>query len=258
MNLLKSEWLKVIFVKSHWGLMIAATFVSILSVVVTPFLIENDPGVLGLGLEQTAAIDATYANAISGYIFSLILGIMMITGEFRHGTAVATFLVAPKRSSVIGAKLTIVAVGGIVIMWVSTGLAMLSGYFVLQFFDNASNASENLFLNTFLVATISGVVLAVIGLALGTLVRNQVFAIVGALVYLFVIDPLMLTLLPNAGKYFPSGLITSMLSIDVDAPQLGINTSILLSPILATMILLGYGLIFATVAIATSLRRDVD
>lgn len=258
MKLLKSEWLKLIYVRSHWGLLVAATFVSVLSVVVTPFIIENDMGLLGLSLDQTAAIDATYANAISGYIFSLILGIMLITGEFRHGTAVATFLVAPKRVSVIGAKLTIAAIGGIAIMLVSTALAMVCGYIVLQFFDYATAASEYLFFNTFLVATISGIVLAVIGLALGTLVRNQVFAIVGALVYLFVIDPLLLTLLPNAGKYFPSGLITAMLSIDVNAPELGIDTSVLLSPLLATLILLGYGFIFATVAIATSLRRDVD
>lgn len=225
---------------------------------VTPFIIDSDIASLGLSLDDTAAVDAVYANGISGYIFSLLLGIMLITGEFRHGTALATFLVSPKRASVIGAKLVMAAFGGLVIMWVSTAFSLLAGYLALQLFEDVARPSANIFVNTFAASTLSGIVLAIIGLALGTLVRNQVLAIIGALLYLFVIDPLVLTLFPSAGKYLPSGLITATLSIDVSAPELGIDTSILLSPILATVILLGYGAVFAVVAISTTLRRDID
>jgi ABC-2 type transport system permease protein len=258
MNLIRSEWRKLIFARAHWGLMIAATFISTLSVVVTPFIIDSQGELFGFGLEQTEAIDSTYANGISGYIFAIILGIMLMAGEFRHGTAVATFLTAPKRASVLFAKLAIAAIGGVLIMWISTGLSFLAGYITLSTFENAASPSADLFLNTVIAATIGGAVLGVIGVALGTLVRNQMLAITGALVYLFVIDPILLALWPDAGKFLPTGLITAMLAIDVDAPELGFDTSNYLPPLEATGFLLLYGVVFAAVALGTSLRRDID
>lgn len=258
MNLMQSEWRKLIYARAHWGLLIAATFISVLSVVVTPFILESQGELFGFGLDQTDAVDATYANGISGYIFAIILGIMLMAGEFRHGTAVATFLTAPKRGSVLTAKLGMAAIGGILLMWISTGLSLLAGVVVLSTFEDAASPSENLFLNTMLAATVGGAVLGVIGVALGTLIRNQMLAIVGALVYLFVVDPLLLALWPEIGKYLPSGLITAMLSINVDAPELGFDTSNYLPPLEATGVLLIYGVVFAGVAIATSLKRDID
>jgi ABC-type transport system involved in multi-copper enzyme maturation permease subunit len=258
MNLIKSEWRKLIYVRAHWGLMIAATLISTLSVVVTPFILADQGELFGLGLEQTEAVDATYANGISGYIFAIILGIMLMAGEFRHGTAVATFLTAPKRGSVLAAKLGMAAIAGVLLMWISTGFSFLAGFLVLSTFEEAGSPSEDLFLNTLVASTIGGVVLGVIGVAIGTLIRNQMLAITGALIYLFVIDPILLTLLPEVGKYLPTGLITAMLAIDINAPELGFDTSSYLPPLEATGILLVYGLVFGAVAIGTSLKRDID
>ncbi len=258
MNLIKSEWRKLIYARAHWGLLIAATFISTLSVVVTPFIIDSQGELFGFGLEQTEAIDSTYANGISGYIFAIILGIMLMAGEFRHGTAVATFLTAPKRGSVLTAKLAMAAIGGVLIMWISTGVSFLAGYITLLNFENAAAPSDDLFLNTVIASTIGGAVLGVIGVALGTLVRNQMLAITGALVYLFVIDPILLAVWPDAGKYLPTGLITAMLAIDVNAPELGFDTSNYLPAIEATGFLLAYGVVFGVLAVATSLRRDID
>lgn len=260
MALLKSEWRKLIYVRANWGLLIAATFISVLSVVVTPFILEADGAgeLLNLGIDQQAAVDATYANGISGYVFAIVLGILMMAGEFRHGTAVATFLTAPKRGSVLAAKLTMAVTGGMLFMVISTGLSLLAGYLVLLGFEDAASPSENLFLNTMLAAAVGGAVLGVIGVAIGTLVRNQMLAIVGALVYLFIVDPLLLALWPDIGKWLPSGLITAMLSIDISAPELGFDTTGYLPALTATLVLLGYGMIFAGLAIATSLRRDID
>lgn len=259
-SLLKSEWRKFVYVRANWGLLLAATFISTLSVVVTPFILEADGAgeLLGLGIDQQAAVDATYANGISGYVFAIVLGILMMAGEFRHGTAVATFLTAPQRGVVLTAKLMMAIIGGMLLMVISTGISLIGGYFVLLGFEDAAQPSENLFVNTMLAAAVGGAVLAVVGIAIGTLVRNQMLAIVGALVYLFIIDPLLLALWPDTGKWLPSGLITAMLSIDISAPQLGFDTTDYLPAITATLVLLGYGVVFAAVAIATSLRRDID
>jgi hypothetical protein len=75
---------------------------------------------------------------------------------------------------------------------------------------------------------------------------------------LFVIDPLLLVLWTDGGKYLPGGLITAMTAVDIDAPELGINTADYLDPIQATLVLLGYGAVFALISLVTSMRRDID
>lgn len=257
MNLLKSEWRKLIYVRAHWGLLIAAVLFSALSTVVTPIIISSNPS-FGLDLGSQQAVDSVYANAISGYIFAIILGVMLMAGEFRHGTAVATFLAAPKRGSVLTAKLLSAAIAGSLLMVISTGLAVIGGAVTLSLYPEAVAASSNIFINTMVAALVSGAVLGIIGVALGTLVRNQTLAIVGALIYLFLIDPILLLLWPDAGKWLPSGLITAMMSLDIQSPELGVDTSNYLPALTATIVLVVYGAVFAAIAISTSLRRDIE
>lgn len=259
MRLLKSELRKVLYVRSNWGLLIAAVFISALSTAVTvPLLDADSTGALGVSLETTMGVDAVYANAVSGYIFAIILGVLMMTGEFRHGTAVATFLTSPKRSRVVLAKIAVAALAAAVLMIISALAGFLAGWLALQTVDNAAEPSENIFLNMMLASVLAGVVLGIIGLAIGTLIKNQLLAIVATLVYLFVVDPLLLALAPEAGKYLPTGLITAMLNITVDAPQLGFDTSQYLPPLQAAGLLVAIGAVFASVAIFTSLKRDID
>ena len=40
-----------------------------------------------------------------GGVIVLIIGILIMGGEFRHGTVTSTFLISPKRGRVVGAKL---------------------------------------------------------------------------------------------------------------------------------------------------------
>lgn len=260
MNLVKSEWRKLIYARANWGLLIASIFIAALSTVVTPIVLTTEGAgeSFGLTLSDQAAIDGTYANAISGYVFAIILGILLMAGEFRHGTAVATFLTAPKRETVLVTKLGIAAIAGALLMVISAAVAMLAGYVTLQFFEDVAAPRESILIETMLASVVAGAVLGIIGVGIGQLVRNQMLAIVGALIYLFVIDPLLLALWVDAGKWLPSGLITSMLNLQLDAPVLGFDTSTFLPPLTATLVLLGYGVVFAVVGVITSMRRDVD
>lgn len=259
MRLLVSELRKVVYVRSNWGILIAAVFVSALSTAVTvPILEADQSGAFGVSLQTSMGADAVYANAVSGYIFAIILGVIMMASEYRHGTAVATFLTSPKRFRVVLAKLGVGAIASTVLMVVSALAGILAGWIALQTVEGAGTPSENLFLNLMLASILAGVVLGIIGLAIGTLIRNQMLAIVATLIYLFVIDPLLLTLAPDAGKYLPTGLITAMLNLDIEAPEFGLDTTQFLPPLLAAGLLVVVGLVFAAIAIFTSLRRDVE
>jgi hypothetical protein len=144
------------------------------------------------------------------------------------------------------------------VMVISTAAGLAGGWVGLSFFPDAASPTNEVFINTMLAAVVSGAVLGIIGVALGTLVRNQMLAITGALLYLFVIDPILLALAPDTGKYLPQGLIAAMLALDIEAPEFGIDTTAYLPPLTATVVLLGYGAVFAGLAIATSLRRDIE
>ena len=48
MRLVKSEWFKLIHVRAHWGLIFAASLISVIPVVITPFIISNDSELLAL------------------------------------------------------------------------------------------------------------------------------------------------------------------------------------------------------------------
>jgi hypothetical protein len=135
---------------------------------------------------------------------------------------------------------------------------MTAGWIVLQTFEDVAAPSDNLLINSFFAATLGGAVLGTIGVAVGSLVRNQTIAIVSTLIYLFVVDPLLLALWPDAGKWLPSGLITAMMALDIDAPALGFDTSDYLPPLLAAAVLLAIGAAFAVTAVSTTLRRDID
>lgn len=259
MRLLKSELRKILYVRSNWGLLIAAVFISALSTAVTvPILNVGSGGAFGVSLETTMGVDSVYANAVSGYIFAIILGVLIMTGEFRHGTAVATFLTSPNRSLVVLAKIAMASFAGMMLMIISTLAGFLAGWLALQSVENAASPSENIFTNMVLAGIIAGAVLGIIGLAIGALIRNQLLAIVATLVYLFIIDPLILALEPEAGKYLPTGLITAMLNVSIDAPELGFDTTQYLSPLLAAALLVAIGAVFAGLAMLTSLRRDID
>lgn len=52
------------------------------------------------------------AAASSGTLVVLLIGILMMAGEFRHNTATSTFLISPDRRRVVGAKLIASAVVG--------------------------------------------------------------------------------------------------------------------------------------------------
>ncbi|MFY9304296.1 MAG: hypothetical protein WAO31_02185 [Rhodoluna sp.] len=258
MNLVKAELRKLVYSRSTYGLLLASIFVAVLSVVATPIVIAQDESGLFGSLEQQAMVDGVYLNAISSYIFAIILGILIMSGEFRHGTAVATFLASPKRARVLFVKLGVAAFAGTLFQIISVAASVAAGFVTLSFYEDAVEPSDQVFLNLGIAAVLSGAILGLVGVAVGSLIRNQLIAIVSTLVWLFVIEPIILLVIVDAGKWLPTGAIGGMLAIEFESEALGVSTADYLSPGLSALVLLGYGAIFTVVALVTSMRRDID
>ncbi|HEX3614404.1 MAG TPA: ABC transporter permease subunit [Sporichthyaceae bacterium] len=137
-----------------------------------------------------------------------VLGVLLISGEYATGMIRASLTVVPARMPVLRAKLvvlsTVVGVTALVSSFVAffVGEAILSGNHL-----NTSVASTHA-LHTIFGAAVYMLIVAVIGMALGALLRNTAAAI-SSLAALFFVVPIIFNFLPsswsdNIGPYLPA------------------------------------------------------
>jgi ABC-2 type transport system permease protein len=186
-------------------------------------------------------------------VFALILGIIAVTGEFRHQTVTPTFLATPHRGRVVIAKLVTYALAGIGYGVVVVGFALALALPWLAAKDIDISLSANGIPGA-LAGTVAGIaVYTVLGVGVGALVRNQIAAVVGSLVYLFVVEGFAANLptVRDYYKYFPGGANSAL----TGATQPNVT---LLEPWQGGLLLVGYGLVFAIAGTWLAVRRDVS
>src|SRR4051812_43082378 len=195
--------------------------------------------------EQVALAVSTNAS-----VLFLILGIIGMTQEYRHRTATPTFLTEPRRWRVVVAKLIAYALVAIPFALLVLAVNVL----VVSVYAGARGAAPSLSGDNLEVLATSGlalVIYAVIGVGIGALLRNQVGAIVGGLVYLFVVEPVIRSIPATSGayKWMPGGGLEAMTATFQGPDLLGAWEGGLL--------LVGYGLLAALLGTLLAVRRDV-
>jgi ABC-2 type transport system permease protein len=131
-------------------------------------------------------------EAIAGLpILLLLLGLVGAAGEYRHRTAAPAALVAGRsRGRLLLARAGAYAVTGLGVAGLMVGVSLALGLPLLASEPGPSLGSEDV------AAVVGGSLLAaalstVMGVAVGALVRNQVAAVVGTLIVIFVVSPLL-------------------------------------------------------------------
>jgi ABC-2 type transport system permease protein len=97
--------------------------------------------------------------------------------------------------------------------------------------------------------------LGALGVGVGALVRNQVVAVVGLLVFWFMVEPMMLSLVPDVGRFGPFVALSTGLS-NIPPEEAGVGDVELLAPGLAALALLAW--IGAAFAAGYALLRGRD
>ncbi len=152
----------------------------------------------------------------------VVLGVLMTAGEYRHRTVVGSLLLEPRRGRLLGAKIAIGATIGLLIGAAAGAIALGVGLLGLGSRGIALDLTADE-----LAALVAGTacfvcVTAVIGCAVGALVREQVAAVIGTLGVLWIVDPLVSQIIPAVGRYGPGGLGKSLTGAPVDgAPGAG-------------------------------------
>lgn len=178
-----------------------------------------------------------FAVLSNARLLALVLGILVVTGEYRHKTVTPTFLAEPRRDRVVAAKLGVgFGAGlGLGVVTMLTGLVMgfvliaagvhscLTPHGVQQGMSQAQCSASS---GIYYVANAHdmwhdwwqiapGLVLgtglfALYGIGVGALLKNQVVAIVAALGFSLVVEGIVGSVLPTVAEYLPSQAATAL------------------------------------------------
>ena len=248
-RLVRAEWTKLFTTKVWLGLVLGAcVLVGGFAALLTGFAGNADSGIPPVGSEGFEEV--ALAQATNATVLALILGIIGMTQEYRHRTATPTFLAEPRRWRVVVAKLIAYAIAAVPFALVAVAVNVL----VVSIYAGARGAAPSLTGHNAEVLFTSGlalVIYALIGVGIGALFRNQVGAIVGALVYLFVVEPVIQSIPATSGafKWMPGGGLEAM-TVSFQGPDL-------LGAWEGGLLLVGYGLLAALLGTLFAVRRDV-
>jgi ABC-2 type transport system permease protein len=138
-------------------------------------------------------------------VLATILGILVVTNEYRHGTIMTTFIAEPRRVRVLGAKLATSLIGGttLAIGALLAAAAVAVPWLALRdepsiFTGQAFEAVGRLLLAFALSAAL--------GAAVGAVIQNQVGAIITVFVWFLIIESII-------------SVVASLLLTDIGEPD---------------------------------------
>lgn len=200
-----------------------------------------------------------------GYIFPLLIGTLLVTGEFRHKTLTPTFLATPRRSVALGAKVLAGIVMGVVyaaiaiVSTVGPGAGLLAVFGVDTQLDSVDTWA--------LIGriAIAFVLWVFIGIGIGTLVRNQVAAVVGVIAFTQFVEPILRTVagfvtgVADAARFLPGAASDALVGASIYSSLAGAaGGSTPLEWWVGGAIMLGYAAVLLVLGYVVSWRRDVS
>ena len=144
-------------------------------------LLAGRPGQPALGTDALRQLVLVPAQPLT--LAALVLGILGMTGELRHGTATSTFLVTPVRGRVVAAKLAAAAGTGLAMALVSSAAVFAVALPWLRAKGIEVTVADGGVLARVAGLAVAVALYAVLGVGLGAVVRNQVAALVVGLLW---------------------------------------------------------------------------
>jgi ABC-2 type transport system permease protein len=236
--LVQGEMIKVRTTRTALGFGVASVLLVLAVVLIT--ILAGDPDTVQ---EKKDSLNLGGALCIP----LLLFGIVGATGEYRHRTLAPAVLIAPDRMRLALARLV-----AYVFTALAVGLAMAAVALVIGVPLLASQPGPDLAAVDYLDIVGGGIVSAMLvtalGVGVGMVVKNQVAGVVGALVWLFILEPLI----PLIDDWLVN------LSILGAAATLGGASPDEVSWGEALLVLSLWAAVFVAVGLAFERRRDVD
>jgi ABC-type transport system involved in multi-copper enzyme maturation permease subunit len=259
--LVRAEWLKLRTTAVPWVL--GAIAIVITGLLIAVFFASHDVG-------GDNAANATFGpptptiphtvqqlrdlvgQGLVGYLLALLLGVLIITTEFRHKTVTTTFLVTPQRPRMVVGKLLLAALAGIGLAVLALAATVIGGGITIV----AKGGSFSPLLHQ-VPAVAPGVILvfvlfALLGVGVGSLITNQVAALIVILGWFLVVQSIISGIWPGTTKWLPTGAAAAAASVT----QRRMDVT-LFAWWQGSLLILAYGLVFAAVGSFVLTRRDI-
>ena len=185
-------------------------------------------------------------------VLIVLLGGLAFTQEFRYGTVTSTYLAEPRRTRVLVAKWLTMAITSIALTLATLAVSVTVGCALIS--SRHGNVTVAFaFWQTVAVALLVMAAYAVVGVAIGALLRNQIVAVVAVLIWMLAVEQIVIPAYPTIGRWMPGGATDALLRF---GPVLHLDQNLLPTPV-AGLVLLGYTSAAITLALALTPRRDL-
>ena len=150
-------------------------------------------------------------------LFPLAMGVLLITGEYRHKTISATFLSTPNRWVVLVSKMVAVAVTGALYAVLHAAASVAGAAPIIKFVKNQPTLlPEPKVLDALGIGILAFIIWMLLGFSIGMLIRNQIAAVLIAVGATFVIQIALNIIFTvkewySAMKWIPGNLTSNML-----------------------------------------------
>jgi ABC-2 type transport system permease protein len=261
-GLIRSEFRKITTTRLWWGLLLGvvlsslglAVLLAILSEIATP----GQPA--PLGVRDPQVVRGVYTAGLSiSYLLALTLGIVAMAGEYRQRTMTATVLAAPRRSRIVLAKLVVLSAVGLGFGVAGALAGVVGGAAVIAAKGADPRLASDGIPRALALSVLAVALWAVVGLGVGTLIRNQVVALMVSIGVAQVGEPLVAFGLDAAGwgaaaRFFPSRATSALIE---PATQSGAVSVSVLPWWGGALVLLGYAVVAGALGTLLTLRRDI-
>jgi ABC-2 type transport system permease protein len=246
-RLVRAELLKVRSTKLVYWLALVVAALSSIGVAATVFGRPQDQL---YPLDSPEGLRSVFGSASAGTLLALVMGIIGMAGEWRHKTASSTFLAMPRRGRVVTAKVAAHAIVGLVYGLLAIVVTVVAAVICLRVKHVDYSLTGDRIPAVLLGALLATAIYGVVGVGYGALVRNQIAAIVSALLWTSIADALLVQFLPKLGKWTPGGASAAL----TEVARKGVD----LLPVWGGAALLtAYGIVFALVGLRTTVSRDI-
>jgi hypothetical protein len=258
-RLLRSEVLKVRSLWSTWVLIGAAGVAAAAFGALIGFAPHNRRDLSSIVFPAHGTprwFDNLFSAMSTAETLAMVIGIIAMTGEYRHKTVTSTYLAEPRRGRVVGSKLVVSSGWGGVTALSAGAACLVLGYVVVLAGIGTTRIMLTEFGHVFPGVLLASMMFAVYGVGIGALLRNQVVALVVALGITAIAEPIVVAVVPSVGKYLPGQAAQALSSVTANAGG-GIRVVHLLPWWGGGLMLLVYGVVLSIAGSATTLRADV-
>ena len=185
------------------------------------------------------------SNAQISLLFAVLIGVLIVTTEYRHGTITLTFLTAPVREKVLAAKAGAAVIASAFLVFpavlLSVGIAQI--WVGARDDYHFGNQEWELVGRLFLTAAF----VAIIGLFIGASLKRQLAAVILVLGWLFFVEVPLLGFFPGTRDYMVLPALGGLLGDGGDVPSFARSLAVFVS----------YAVGLGALAVGLTRRRDI-